>query len=74
MLNKAVPAGDLSEKDRTGHMKVTGPVRFWELFQAELATVLFVNPLFSVTCVPIIIIKTERLILRILKQSISCAS
>ena len=34
----------------------TGPARFWELIKEELATVLIVNPLFLVTCVPIITI------------------
>lgn len=34
----------------------TGPARFWELIKEELAAVLIVNPLFLVTCVPIITI------------------
>lgn len=34
----------------------TGPARFWELIKEELAAVLIVNPLFLVTCIPIITI------------------
>ena len=42
------PERDLPEK--------TGMARFWELIKEELATVLIVNPLFLITCVPIITI------------------
>ncbi len=34
----------------------TGPARFWELIKDELATVLIVNLLFLVTCLPIVTI------------------
>lgn len=34
----------------------TGPARFWELIQGELATVLIVNLLFWVTCIPVVTI------------------
>lgn len=34
----------------------TGPARFWELIQGELATVLIVNLLFLAACIPIITI------------------
>lgn len=43
-----VPEGDLPEK--------TGTARFWELIKEELPTILIVNLLFLVTCVPIVTI------------------
>lgn len=40
--------GDTPEK--------TGPARFWELIQGELATVLIANLLFLATCIPVVTI------------------
>ena len=42
------PDEDTSEK--------TGPARFWALIKGELATVLIVNLLFLITCIPVITI------------------
>lgn len=40
----------------TGQIEKTGPARFWELIKEELASVLIVNVLFVVTCIPIVTI------------------
>lgn len=61
---------DFSEK--------TGPARFWELIQGELATVLILNLLFLLTCIPVITIPPAMLSLHmvirkiILGQSVAC--
>ena len=40
----------------TGQIEKTGPARFWELIKEELASVLIVNVLFVVTCIPVVTI------------------
>ena len=64
------PDEDTSEK--------TGPARFWELIKGELATVLIVNLLFLITCIPVITIPPALLSLHmvmhkiVLGRSVSC--
>ena len=64
------PDEDTSEK--------TGPARFWALIKGELATVLIINLLFLVTCIPVITIPPALLSLHmvmrkiVLGESVSC--
>lgn len=59
-------------------LEKTGPARFWELTKGELATVLIINLLFLVTCIPVITIPPALLSLHmvmrkiVLGESVSC--
>lgn len=59
-------------------LEKTGPARFWELIQGELATVLVVNLLFLLTCIPVITIPPAvfslHMVIRkiILGKSVAC--
>ncbi len=56
----------------------TGPARFWELIKDELATVLIVNLLFLVTCIPVVTIPLAlfslHMVMRkiVLGEAVSC--
>ena len=52
----------------------TGPARFWELIQGELATVMIVNLLFLATCIPIVTIPPALLSLHMVMRKIVLGS
>lgn len=68
-----------TDQDREPEDQVkTGPARFWALIKDELATVLIVNLLFLVTCIPVITIPPAIFALHalmrkiVLEEAVSC--
>lgn len=72
------PKGNTFKRSEEDMSEKTGPARFWELIKGELATVLIVNLLFLITCIPVITIPPALLSLHmvmhkiVLGRSVSC--